>query len=561
MIERDKIEEITRQTDIVALVGQYVQLKKMGKNYRGLCPFHGEKNPSFYVSPEKGIYYCFGCKKGGNAINFLMEYEKLDFPEAIKRLAKNLGIEIETTKGLRFRELYDVNEGACQFYGQCLDKDIGRRGREYFERRKLVFDKLKEFRIGYAPASGGLVTFMRQKGFSVDRLHQVGLVSMNREIFRDRVMFPIFNLSGRITGFGGRGIDDYIQPKYLNTQETPIFRKGEGLYGLYQSKERVRSRGEVLLVEGYFDLLSIYQQGFDNICAPLGTSLTEQQAMLLSRYAKKVVILFDGDLSGIKAALRAIGLLINAQIDVYVAQLPLDTDPDSFINQQGPDALRALISDASDFFHFYRNTMKTDTMEGEITLIRDLIQIIAKIQDPIRYDRYLKHVARVFEIPVQTIQNEITHEDKVPDKTARITKISQEEKLMAMILNGYEHILLVKKYIQPDDFTEDGVKRLYSRVVKENNFDIANLSEMVDENLREKLLSVIMREEPVSQQSILEAIKTYKGRIEQGRLVKKISDAVKRGDDAARQEYNKQLDALKRQLLNINAEDGGNLEH
>lgn len=561
MIERDKIEEIKRQTDIVALIGQYVPLKKMGRNYRGLCPFHSEKNPSFYVSPEKAIYYCFGCKKGGNAINFLMEYEKLDFPDAIKRLAKNLGIEIDTTRGLRYKEIYEVNEEACQFYTECLSKDIGRRGQDYLTRRKLSLDKLGDFRLGYAPASGGLVAYMRQKGFSVERLQKAGLISTSREIFRDRLMFPIFNLSGRVIGFGGRGIDDYIQPKYLNSPETPIFKKGDGLYGLYQSKERARVKGEVILVEGYFDLLSIYQHGFDSICAPLGTSLTERQAMLLARFVKKVLILFDGDLSGIKAALRAIGLLIDAQVDVHVVLLPDNSDPDSYINAHGATALRALLGKATDFFHFYKSVVKVESLEQEIALIKDLIQIIARIQDPIRYDRYLKYVSRVFGIEIATIEKEMGKTSPAPEKIPRDPKVSQEEKLMAMILIGYEHFSLVKKYLHPNDFAEEGIKRLFKRLIKEQNFDIADLSDVVDEHLREKLLSIIMRGEPVSRESILEAIRTYKGRVEKARLMQKINEAAKRGDEEARQLLNRELDALKRELLNIHVESARKTEN
>ena len=560
MIDRAKIDEINRQTDIVALVGQYVPLKKLGRNYRGLCPFHSEKNPSFYVNPEKGIYYCFGCQKGGNAVSFLMEYEKLDFPEAIKRLAKNLGMEIDTTKGLRYKELYEANEQASQFYAQCLSRDIGRRGQEYLKRRNLDLGRLKAFRLGYAPASGGLVAYMRQKGFSPERLHKAGLISANRELFRDRLIFPIFNLSGRVTGFGGRGIDEYIQPKYLNSPETPIFKKGEGLYGLYQSKERVRVKSEVLLVEGYFDLLSVYQHEFDNICAPLGTALTENQAMLLSRFAKKVYILFDGDLSGMKAALRAIGLLINAQVDVHVAMLPEGSDPDTVINQQGIDGLNEHIGKAVDFFHFYRKVVKSDTVEAEIALIKDVIQIISRIQDPIRFDRYLKHIAHVFDLSVDTIKEEMGQKPKVQKRPLRDLKVSQEEKLMAMILNGYEHFSLVKEHLKPTDFTEQGVRRLYTRLLKEESFDIANLADMVDEGLREKLLSVLMREEPVSRESMAEALKTYLGRLEKRKLMKKISDAIERGDEAARQKYYEELDALKRHLLNIKAENGAKIE-
>lgn len=551
MIEQEKIEEIKRRSDIVDVIGRYVQLKKLGRNYRGLCPFHSEKNPSFYVNPEKGIYYCFGCKKGGNAVNFLMEYEKIDFPDAIKRLAKNLGVEIDTTKGLRYKELYETNEQACQFFVQCLKKDVGRRGQDYLKARGMQLDRLQDFRLGYAPASGGLTTFMRQKGFSVARLQQAGLISTNRELFRDRLIFPIFNLSGRIIGFGGRGIDDNIQPKYLNSPETPIFKKGEGLYGLYQSKEGIRSKGEVILVEGYFDLLSVYQQGLENMCAPLGTSLTENQAMLLSRFARKAIILFDGDLSGIKAALRAVGLLINAQVDVFVARLPENTDPDNFVNAHGVKALKQIIENGADFFHFYREIVKTDTVEQEIGLIKDLIQIISRINDPIRFDRYLKYASHVFDIPINMIKNEMDQKVIPPNRPVQRGSISLEEKLMAMILSGHEYFEIVKKYMHPGDFVEEGTRRLYKRLLKEDDFDVTDLSDIVDENLRERLLSWIMSGEPVSRESVLDAIEKYKGEVMRKRLIQKQNEAYRRGDEAAGEQYNRDLLALKRELLNI----------
>ncbi|MCK4755698.1 DNA primase [candidate division WOR-3 bacterium] len=558
MIEKEKIEEIKRQTDIVAVISQYIKLRKVGKNYRALCPFHTEKDPSFYVNPDKGIFYCFGCKKGGNAITFLMEYEKLDFPAAVRRLAKNLGIEIDTTKGLKYKEIYEVNELACQFYSLCLTKEIGKKGQHYLNDRKIDMTKLKDFRLGYAPGSGGLVTFMRQKGISIEKLNKAGLIStsasyrqMNREIFRDRLIFPIYNVSGRVIGFGGRGIDDYIKPKYLNSPETPTFKKGEVLYGLYQSKDNIRTKGEAILVEGYFDLLSLFQKGVNNVCAPLGTSLTEKQAVLISRFSNKVNILFDGDLSGIKAALRAIGLLINAQVDVFVTSLPTGSDPDTFINQNGVDKLREVIDGAQDFFHFYKKAVKIDTVEQEVVLIKDLIQIISSIRDGIRYDRYLKYISRVFDIPIDTIMKEMASKKKTSVKSVRDFKITQEEKVMAMILNAREYFSLVKDFLKPEDFNEDGLKRLYNLLLRDKNFDIYDLSEVINETLREKLLSIIMKEETVPKQAFLEALVRYKNGIEEKRIRSKISEAQVKGDEQARTKYFKQLNALKQKMLKI----------
>lgn len=550
MIEQEKIQEINRQTDIVALISQYVTLKKVGKNYRALCPFHAEKNPSFYVNPDKRIFYCFGCKKGGSAINFLMEYEKLDFPDAVRRLAKNLGIEIDTTKGLKYKDIYDVNEFACQFYSSTLTKAIGKRGQNYVRERNVDINKLREFRLGYAPTSGGLITFMRQKGIAIDKLHRAGLVSQNHEVFRDRLIFPIFNLSGRVIGFGGRGIDDYIQPKYLNSPETPLFKKGEVLYGLYQAKESMRKKAEAILVEGYFDLLSLFQNGIMNVCAPLGTSLTERQSMLISRFVKRVNILFDGDMSGIKAALRSIGLLIDAQVDVYVTSLPEGLDPDTFINQKGVAELNDLLGSASDFFHFYRKSVKTDSMEQEIALIKDLIQIVGNIQDPIKYDRYLKYISHVFDIPLERIEKAMVQKKDVQTPTPK-RPFSPEEKMMAMILNASEHFHHAKDILNPEDFGQENIARLYKKLLKDEKFDVYELSNAVDERLREKLFAVVIKEEPVSEHAYIESLMRFKNCVMEKRIRQKITEARENGDEKALVNYQKELNDLKRKMLNI----------
>jgi DNA primase len=556
MIEKEKIEEIKRQTDIVGLVSQYIQLKKVGKNYRALCPFHSEKTPSFYVNPEKGIFYCFGCNKGGNAINFLMEYEKMDFPTAVKLLAKNLGIEIETSKGLKYKEIYEANEIACQFYALCLSKNIGKRGRDYLAKRNIDIEKLQDFQLGYAPLSGGLVTYTRQKGVSKQALFKTGLISQSTssrslEVFRDRLIFPILNLSGRIIGFGGRSIDDQHRPKYLNSPETPIFKKGDILYGLYQAKKAIRTKNEAILVEGYFDLLSLFQQGIDNLCAPLGTSLTEKQAILISRFAKKVNILFDGDLSGMKAALRAIGLLINVQVDVFVTSLPEDTDPDRFINESGADVLKEAIKSATDFFHFYKKMSKPETVEQEVVLIKDLIQIIGNIHDPIRFDRYLKYASHVFDIPVKTIKKAMQRTD-VTDKPVARVKTTTEEWLIAMILNLREHFAQIKSILVSEDFSEPGIKRLYEQLLKDEKIDIDEVLASISEELRQKIYSVLMRDESISKQYFIKAIMNFKNDVEKRKIGAKIKEATAKGDDASVTKYQKELLRIKSTVVVLN---------
>jgi DNA primase len=546
MFEREKIDEIIRQTDIVDLISQYIQLKKIGKNYRALCPFHSEKTPSFYVSPEKGIYYCFGCKKGGNAISFLMEYEHLDFPDALRKLAKNLGIEIDTTKNLKYKELYEVNELATQFYTLMLTKEIGRRGQNYLKERKIDPDKLKEFRLGFAPSSGGLMTFMRQKGVNVEKLIQAGLISQNHEIFHDRIIFPIFNLAGRVIGFGGRGIDDYIQPKYLNSPETPIFKKGEILYGLFQAKEAMRAKSEAILVEGYFDLLSLYQSNIKNICAPLGTALTENQAVLISRYARKANILFDADVSGIKAALRAIGILINAQVDIHIVVMPEDYDPDEFIKEKGIDALNHLIASAPDFFTFYKNITKTNSVEDEVNLIKDLIEIISRIQDPIRLDRYLKHTAQVFNIPIDLLRKKIGMDFSLkkppqPEKSA-IKKHNPEEKLIILILNNLKYFNRAKEIVSSDDFNDTRIKNIFEILLKNENFSAQDIVDLkTEEDLKSRLLASLIDSEKLNEEDFVQSLNLYKKNILRTQLKTKISEAIKAGDDESLKKYKELL--------------------
>ncbi len=556
MIEREQIEEIKRQTDIVDVISQFIQLKKVGKNYRALCPFHTEKAPSFYVSPDKGIYYCFGCKKGGNAISFLMEYEHLDFPDALRKLAKAAGIEIDTSKGLKHKELYEVNELACQFYSTVLTREAGHRGMNYLNERKANLEKLKDFRLGYAPSSGGLVAHMKQKSVSADHLNQVGLTSSGREVFHDRIIFPLINLSGRVIGFGGRGIDNYVQPKYLNSPETPIFRKGDNLYGLFQAKETMRLKNEAVLVEGYFDLLSLYQHGIKNICAPLGTALTEKQAVLISRYAHKIHLLFDGDMSGIKAALRAIGLLINAQVDVHVASLPGDTDPDDYIKKHGADSLNALIGEAPDFFHFYKNAVKIQTVEDEVTLIKDLMQIINTIQDPIRYDRYLKHIETVFNLSPETIRKTAVKKEAPANlrESPKSIKATAEERLMAIILNNREYAEKVKDILTDRDFNSEKVKKLFNHIIKNKDAGIDGLSGVVDADLEHTMMELVLKkDERLSEEDFLNAVLSFKNNTETYRLNTLIAEAMKKHDDDEVRRLEKELHDLRTRVAKIPA--------
>lgn len=549
MIDKEKIEEIKQRADIVEVVGRLVPLKKVGKNYRALCPFHAEKAPSFYVNPEKGIFYCFGCKKGGNAISFLMEFEHLDFPDAVKKLGRELGIDVDTSQDLKYRELYEANEIAAQFYSLALNREVGVRCKNYLIKRSIADATVTGFRLGYAPAAGGLVAFARNKGVLLSQLEAAGLAVKNREIFYNRLIFPIFNQAGRIVGFGGRVLEERVEPKYLNSPETPIFHKGDMLYGLYQAKETVRAKNEAILVEGYFDLLTPYQAGIKNICAPLGTALTENQAQLIARHARKVTIIFDADRSGIRAALRAVGLLINAQVDVHVCVLPDECDPDEYIREHGANEFLSLIKDAPDFFTFYKQTVTVRNVEDEVALIKDLIQIVSTIRDPIRFDRYVKMISRVFEIPESTINREFqlrgkstlpVSAPKPASQTLRSrTSVSPEMRLMSLILSNKEYLPLARSLLAVDDFRDPDLRAVYQTLnarADTVHYDITEL--LLDSRVRDTLLSLIIMEEKISEGEYIKALNDYKLRqVDQRKIRPKIAEAIKKNDTEALRKY------------------------
>jgi DNA primase len=313
----------------------------------------------------------------------------------------------------------------------------------------------------------------------------------------------------------------------------------------------------VILVEGYFDLLNLFQNGFDYVCAPLGTSLTEKQAVLLSRYAKKVNLLFDGDLSGIKAALRAIGLLISVQVDVFVASLPDNSDPDTVIREQGANALRSAIEAADDFFHFYRKHSNTDTVEQEVAVIKDLIEIVSTIRDEIRFDRYVKYAAHVFDIDPEVILRNMKKEaPQAPDAPGR-SKKTPEEILMAMLLNHKEHFASATEILQPSDFTNPGLVRLFQIMLKDEAFDVADLSDVdiIDEGLKERLMALIIMEPTVSREEFEKAVIHFKSEVETRQIKEKIAAAHAEGDVQALAQYNEKLNLLKKKMLQLRAKN------
>jgi DNA primase len=431
MIKNEVIEEIRTRTDIVELINGYVPLKKVGRNFRGLCPFHPDKSPSFYVSPERQSYHCFGCGAGGTAISFVMAHEKLEFPDAVRALAKRLGIEVVSEQGpSRNQALYDACESAAAFYEDQLRKSQA--AREYVRRRGLTADTVKRFRLGFAPSGNLLRGEAKRRNWSEDAMVQAGLLARRddglADYFFSRLVFPIFSLSGKVIAFTARVLDDK-EPKYLNSPETPLFRKGAMLFGLFQARAYLRESVPIL-VEGNFDLLSLVDAGLNQVVAPLGTALTQDQAGLLRRYNGKVVLLFDGDSAGRKACYRSIEPMLRADVEPLVALLPDGTDPDSFVRAQGREALDRLVAKAQDFVGFVAGGRERGGVSEQRQAVKELTELIRLMPDEAARQLYANRVAALFDIDRSVVLGGTSPRRAVAAGTTG-SKPGLEEKLVA----------------------------------------------------------------------------------------------------------------------------------
>jgi DNA primase len=402
------IDEIRQASDVVDIVGQYLPLKKMGNTYKTLCPFHQEKTPSFNVNPQKQIWHCFGCGKGGNVYTFLMEYDKVSFVEAVRTLAQKAGIKIPETradyKDGQHDLLYQANELAARFFSDNLADPKNASAREYLEKRGITKETRELFRLGYAPNEwDGFIKYAGRSGLSLPLLQESGLIVAREtgsgfyDRFRHRIIFPFFSLGGRVIGFGGRSLEQSPQAKYLNSPETPIYHKGRGFYGFSQTKSAIGDAGYAILVEGNFDLIVPFQAGYKNILATAGTALTPDQARLLSRYARRVVVCYDPDQAGQSATERAIEPLLEAGLDVKAALLPPNMDPDAFIRERGAEEFGALIKNAITFVEFLvmRASMQKDLSQisEKSKLVNDLAGLMVKVEDTVSRSHYIKETA------------------------------------------------------------------------------------------------------------------------------------------------------------------------
>ncbi len=425
-IPEDKIDEIRNATDIVELIGSVISLKKRGKNYVGLCPFHQEKTPSFNVSPDRQMYHCFGCGVGGNVFTFMMQHEKVSFVEVVRVLAERAGISLPTYQSEQAEQTASENEqlfnimrlAGLFFFHNLTTTPEGEFALNYFHQRGFTDETIRKFGLGYSLQSwNGLIEYMQQQGFADNQLEKVGLIRRREDLscydyFRGRAMFPIFSPTGRVIAFGARKLyDDDKLSKYVNSPETPIYNKSRVLYGLYNAREAVRREENAILVEGYADLISVFQAGILNVVASSGTALTPEQIQLIGRYTRNITLVYDADSAGAQAMMRGVDLVIENGLDVRVAELPEGDDPDTFVRKNGAEIFRQLIKNSISFIEFKARTFdrrgKLATPEGQAEATRSIVQTIAKIPDELRRNFFIKDVAERYGLYESVLYREL----------------------------------------------------------------------------------------------------------------------------------------------------------
>lgn len=428
MLAQETVEQVAAASDIVAVISSYFPLKRAGTEFRALCPFHQERTPSFFVNPSKQSYYCHGCGAGGAVFQFLMQYENIDFPEAVRRLASRAGIAIiveelsqeeEAKQSLRKRLLRLHFEASAWYHSNLLRTKAAAHARSYLQSRGVNIETAKRWQIGYAPKTwDSLVHWATDSGFTREELMASGLAKPREEgnprsriydRFRDRLMFPIHNDFGEVVAFSGRILDPNASGgKYVNSPETPLFSKGNLLFGLHQSKRFIANARQAVVLEGQLDLITTFEAGIQNVVAPQGTALTARQAALLHRFADEVVLFFDADPAGQKAAERALEVLFAAGLQVRMGEMPPGEDPDSLIRKSGSDAFRARVDSAEDFFDFQVNhklsATESKTTAGRVAFARKVSQFISVVPDLILRDTLISRLSVRLTIPRETLQ-------------------------------------------------------------------------------------------------------------------------------------------------------------
>ena len=477
------LNEIRSRNDIVDIISQYVVLKRKGRNYFGLCPFHNEKSPSFSVSPDKQIFKCFGCNVGGDVFKFIMKVENISFFESVQYLAERAGIEIpsqvneEDEKRARLKKaVYDLNLCAAEFYHQNLYKPTSKEAQEYIKKRKLDNNTLKSFMIGYAGSNNELYAYLKQKGFNEAVMMASSLIGKSEsgryyDKFRNRLMIPIQDVRNRVIAFGGRVLDD-SKPKYINSPENIVYSKGRNLFGLNVAKKHTNGMlKRILIVEGYMDAISLYQRGITNVVASLGTALTDNQGRLLRRNAEEVILGYDADGAGQNAIIRGMGILQSMGVDLRVLQISGAKDPDEFVIKYGPDRFRKCMDDAISVVEYkvktLKQTLNIENVNDRIKFLNEIAKTLADIDNTIEREVYIDKIAQTYKISKEAINAEIgkliykntAKPQTLERKVIEVAQTKQDEVVDEKTLRREKMLIYLLA-----NYPEQSFKRIYSVV-------------------------------------------------------------------------------------------------
>lgn len=576
-------QRIKERIDIVDFISSYVKLTRSGKNYIGLCPFHNDHNPSFTVSPEKQLFYCFGCKEGGDVIKFLMKIEHLSYREALAQLGRRVGIEVddasnESSGGIR--ELYKINDLVTKYFNYILiETQYGKIPREYLAKRGIKRETIDTFKLGYAMASwNALQKFLEKKGINLETQEILGLIINDKETgksydrFRDRIIFPIIDITGHTVGFGGRVLDDSL-PKYVNTPETPIFRKGHILYGLYQTRDEIMKKDQAIVVEGYMDCISLYQAGIKNVVASMGTSFTREQGLALKRIAKDIVIAFDTDTAGDLAVIRGANVLREVGCNVRIARWTVFKDPDELIRNEGPIVFLDIINRAKSFLDYMLelliNRYDITSLEGRIQFFQEFFPLLRSEPRVSVQRAYLDKVATLGKIPPELLYREFDLFYTSRKKEFEVTSISAlswmqredmdvlreklERQLLFFALNDIKFLNIIKEIFQPDIFTIKEYREIYERLLQWNfedgGFDVR------DDNLSNVIARINLSEQiELSENNLNETINRLNGIILQKKkeeLIRELELAEKSGEVEKAKELAAKIQDLTKEIFSI----------
>ena len=554
-------EEIRQRVDLLEVVSAHVALKRAGRQYKGLCPFHVEKTPSFHVDPERGLWYCFGCHLGGTVFDFVMRVEGLTFPEALEALAARAGVALprpaEEREALSEREaMLRALDAAAGFFRAELEGVRGRVARAYLAQRGVDDETARRFGLGYAPAAwDALLGALRARGFAVELLERVGLVQPREggpgrghyDMFRHRLIFPIHDLQGRVVGFGGRALDDAV-PKYLNSRESPAFNKGRLLYGLPQAREAIREVGEAVVVEGYMDVLACHQFGVRNAVATLGTALTVDHVRLLRRVAPRVVLVYDADAPGLAATERGLGLFEEAEVAARVAVLP-EGDPDAFLRRAGAAEFRTLVDQALPMFEFRLEQAlgrhDTHTVEGRVALADEMLVVIASVANPVRQSEYVRMVAERAGLAEAALRQRLAagprrgasgRQAPPPVLEPASGRERAEHDLVWLMVHDLQARAAVRRHLQAADFAHPRYAKL-ARVLLESDEAAEILCDRVDAEVVADLTRLLFRPvdlaEKVKERVLTDCVRLLQAerlRAAQDRVTRELAAAERAGD-------------------------------